>query len=321
MINRRNLLQAAGGLTAAACGLPAHANPGPVSLIVGFPPGGGPDTIARIVADHVRQQGTQILVDNKTGAGGRIAMEFVKRAAPDGKTLVWTPGSMLGIYPHVYNRLGYGRDDFTPIAKLAAYSLALVVPVESKHASLQDLLQWCARHPSQATCGLPGLGNDANIVAWKLGKSANLQFELVPYQGGPQLTQGLLSGTIAFAINVTSNFTELHRAGKVRMLAVSSAVRVPRVPDVPTFAELGLQGCLSEEWLGVLGPRGLAPGVVKSLAASFLAAGTDPAVQKLIRERDHIPQAEDTARFTRTIAESYAQRAEEIAQAGIPKMD
>ena len=322
MLNRRTFIAAGATAGATSFAGPLLAQSAQqINLILGFPAGGGPDTIARIVADHLRTQGQQVVIEQKTGAGGRIAMEFVKRAAPDGRTLVFTPGSMLSIYPHVYNKLTYSRDDFTPIAKVAAYPLALVVPAESPHKTLPEFLDWARKNPGKATCGLPGLGNDTNILSWKVGKHAGVSFENVPYQGGPQLTQGVLSNQVACAVNITSNFSELHRGGKIRILAVSSAKRSTRLPEVPTFVELGIKDAVSEESLGILGPKGMAPATVRSIAAMFLAAATDPAVQKLIQERDHIPQPENTEEFIRSMTLVYEQRGREVKAVGFQMLD
>ena len=257
-----------------------------------------------------------MLVDNKVGAGGRIVLDYVKRAAPDGRTLCMTPGAMLNIYPHVYSKLSYAKDDFTPIANVAAYTLALVVPIESGHKTLQDLLQWCRRNPQSATYATPGLGNDTNILGWQMAKIAGIQMQPVPYPGGPQLTTAVLGGQVTCAINITSNFSELHRAGKVRILALSSAQRSARLPDVPTFAELGMRECQAEEWIGVVGPRGVPSDQVKSLVAMILQAARDPAIQKTIVERDHIPVPEDTQQFARSLQETYERRGKQVAAAG-----
>lgn len=316
MLSRRGLLQGAAALATIPLGSRAFANAGPTTLVVGFPPGGGPDTIARVIADQVRTQGTSMLVDNKVGAGGRIALEHVKRAAPDGRTLCLTPGAMLNIYPHVYSKLSYSKDDFTPIANVAAYSLALVVPVESGHKTLQDLLEWCRKNPGGATYATPGLGNDTNILGWQMSKLAGIQMQPIPYQGGPQLTQAVLGRQVTCAINITSNFSELHRSGKVRILALSSSRRSARLPDVPTFGELGMSECQTEEWLGVVGPRGLSSDQVKSIATLILAAARDPAVQKTIVDRDHIPMPEDAQQFARSLEETYERRGKQVAAAG-----
>ncbi len=199
----------------------------PITLMVGFPPGGGPDLVARAVAEPARRDlGQAMVIENRTGAGGRIALDWLRNAQADGSNFALTPASMLTAYPHVYKRLPYSLAEFAPVCKLCIYHLSVVAPADAPYSTLQEFVAW-ARSTKEATFGVPGLGNATEFVGRLLAQAENLSLEPISYRGGPQLTQAVVAGEVSLAVNLSSNFIELVKAGRLKVLAVTSAVRSP----------------------------------------------------------------------------------------------
>lgn len=262
MINRRHLL-----LSGAACAAPLalHAQTTAARpliektarILVGFPPGGSADLIARALAMQMADYAPQVIVENKAGAGGRIALEALKAAAPDGSTLAVTPSSMLTIYPHVYKQLAYDvRTDFTPVAAMASFTFVLVVGpmVPASVKTLADFLAWCKAHPSQAAYASPGSGTTPHFAGVALSHASGVNLLHVPYKGGAPAMTDVMGGQIAANMAVISNVLPQLQSGKVRAIAVTSAQRTSALPEVPTLAESGFPDVVADEWFAVLLP-------------------------------------------------------------------
>jgi tripartite-type tricarboxylate transporter receptor subunit TctC len=276
MTNRRLFLQSAAALGATGLPLLAFAQGfESVKIINGFPAGGTADATARRIAE--RMGGTAfaknaVVVENKPGAGGRIACEVVKAAKPDGTTLLLTPYSMMSIYPHIYAKLSYDPfKDFVPVSIAAVMTHALsvgpMVPASVKTA--RDYLAWARANPDKASYGSPAAGSTPHFLGALLGLNNNVELKHVPYRGSAPAVADMIGGNLASCVTPTGDALANHRGGKIRILATSGAQRTPFTPDVPSFAEQGFADLTTEEWFGIYAPAGTPPAVVASANAAI----------------------------------------------------
>ena len=247
----------------------------PLKIVVGFPPGGSADTLARVLAQQLAGIAPTVIVDNKPGAGGRIALEAVKNSEADGATLVMTPASMVAVYPHIYRKLPYDPvTDFSPVGRVAAAPFILAVgpqvPVEVK--SLSDFIKWGKANPTLASYGSSGAGSIPHFTGVALGKAAGLDWAHVAYKGAAPAMNDLLGGQIAANVSVMSNALPHVQAGKLRALAVSSVQRNSALPSVPTFAEAGVKEAAAVEWFGLFAPARTPADVINRLSQALNAA-------------------------------------------------
>jgi tripartite-type tricarboxylate transporter receptor subunit TctC len=277
MTTRRHFLQSAAALTAAGT-LPLAASAQgfeAVKIINGFPAGGTADATARRIAE--RLGGTAYtknpaVVENKPGAGGRIACEVVKAARPDGTTLLLTPYSMMSIYPHIYAKLSYDPfKDFVPVSIAAVMTHALsvgpMVPASVK--TVRDYLAWAKANPDKASYGSPAAGSTPHFLGALLGLNNGVDLKHIPYRGSAPAVADMIGGSLASCSTPTGDALANHKAGKVRILATSGAQRTPFTPEVPTYAEQGFADLTTEEWFGVYAPAGTPASVVASANAAI----------------------------------------------------
>jgi tripartite-type tricarboxylate transporter receptor subunit TctC len=252
----------------------------PVKIIVGFPPGGAADSVARLLAIQLGNgQGAAyaptVIVDNKPGAGGRIGAQAVKAGDADGSQFLLTPASILTIYPHVYKKLGYDSlADFTPVSSVAsvtfAFSVSSAVPASVK--TVADYVVWAKANPKDANFGSPAAGATPHFVGVMFGRAAGLQLNHVPYKGGAPLVSDLMGGQVQAGVNVLPEVLQHHLAGKLRILAVSSAKRSQFLPNVPTFAESGFKDVTAAEAFSVFVPAKTPADVVAKLNTAIRTA-------------------------------------------------
>jgi tripartite-type tricarboxylate transporter receptor subunit TctC len=287
MLDRRRFL-ASSSATLASSTLPAWGQADSARIIVGFAPGGSSDAVARQLAIKLGREGTQYIVENRPGAGGRLAADMVKAATPDGRTMLVTPDPAMTLYPHVYKKLGYTPlSDFRPVSILTTVPIALSVGpiVPTSVRTLADFVQWCKANPDKASYGTAGAGSPLHFLGVMFAKANRLQYTHVPFKGGAPAAQDMMGGQIASSINVISEITPLLPTGKVRVLAVSGKARSRFLPDIPTFAEAGFDGAPFEAWFGLFVPAKTPDSVVKALNAAavqgFKSADARDALAKL----------------------------------------
>jgi tripartite-type tricarboxylate transporter receptor subunit TctC len=286
MTTRRHFVQSAasfGALSALPFAARAQAFEQP-RIINGFPAGGTADACSRRIAD--RLGGTAYarnpaVVENRVGAGGRIACDVVKAAAPDGSTLLLTPYSCMSIYPHIYSKLSYDPfKDFTPVSIAAVMTHALsvgpMVPASVK--TVKDYLAWAKANPDKASYGSPAAGSTPHFLGALLGLNNNVELKHVPYRGSLPAIGDMIGGTLASASTPTGDALTNYKAGKIRILATSGASRSPFVPDVPTYAEQGFPELTADEWFGIYAPARTPAGVIANANAAIQAALKDKAV-------------------------------------------
>jgi tripartite-type tricarboxylate transporter receptor subunit TctC len=262
MVSRRQLLEQSAAAFCAAAGIAPVARAAIIAkagrVIVGFPPGGAPDMVARLVADALKSSYAQtVIVENKPGAGGRIAAESVKSADADGSTMLVTPNPIITIYPHVYRKLAYDPlHDFVPVTSLCSYPLVLSagpgLPPSVK--SLADIVPWAKANPNSASFGTPAAGSTLHFIGLVLASAAGITLEHVPYRGPSDLVSDLVGGRIPLAVTPPAPVVPHIRAGRLRALAISSAARSSILPDVPTFKESGYPQLAVNDWIGLFVP-------------------------------------------------------------------
>jgi tripartite-type tricarboxylate transporter receptor subunit TctC len=277
---RRVLLGAAlaGWLPVRAAALPVEQP----RFLYGFPPGSGGDIAARRVAERIGGSAyarRAALVDNRAGAGGRIALESLKGAPADGSVLALTPLSTLAIYPHVYRKLGYDPvADFAPVglAALAHHGLAVGPLVPASVRDAKGFVAWARAHPAQANFGSPAAGSTPHFIGALLGLASGVALRHVPYRGSMPGIADLMGGQIAAMCTPAGDFIAPHRAGRLRLLATSGRQRLPFTPDVATFAEQGLPELTVEEWFGFCAPARTPAAVIAAAHAAIAAALAAP---------------------------------------------
>ncbi len=260
---------------------PLHAQDNPsLKIVVGFAPGGSADVMARLVADGMREDFGPITVDNKPGAGGRIALAYVKSAKPDGQTVIVLPSGPMVLFPHVYKKLEYDAvKDFTPISQLASFQFGVVSGPASNVKNVAEMIAKSRSQPDTTSYGTPGLGTLPHFMGVMMEQAAGITLNHVPFQGGAPANNALLGGHIGYKFDVVSETAELHRNKKVRIIAVTGNQRDPQVPEVPTLKESGIP-MEATAWFAMYAPANLKPEVQQRLEKSVMKAMRDPAMRE-----------------------------------------
>lgn len=241
-----------------------------VKIVHGFPAGSTTDTTARRVADRLGLEGfaRSVVVDNRTGAGGQLAVQALKGQAADGRTLLLTPMSMLGIYPHTYRKLPYDPvADLQPVSLAASFDFGLGVgpAVPASVRTLADYLQWVKADKARNAFGGPAAGAQPHFIGIMLGRAAGLEMNHVAYRGTGPALQDVLGGQIPAAIGPVGDVMRFAGQPGYRVLATTGANRSRFAPDVPTLAEAGFKDLVFDEWFGFFMPRGASPAVLQSI--------------------------------------------------------
>lgn len=280
----------------------------PVTLLVPFPPGGSSDWIARLLGNKLQDKlGGSFVVDNRGGAGGTIGTAMVKRAAPDGYTLLVTSLGPLVIGPHLLKNIGYDptRDlDYVSVAVQAPN--VLVVPAASPHRRLADVLAYERANPGKMSFASSGNGSSDHITAelfWQLTGTSGLH---IPYKGGGPVMTDLLGNQVdASFMNINTALPQI-KAGKLRALSITSAKRSPVLPEVPTMDELGIQGLQVYSWQAVAAPKGLPADIKAKLHGGIVAALNAPDVKPKLLEQGFEVVANTPEQFTAFQAAEFA---------------
>ncbi len=269
--------------TAFAADYPAR----PIRLVVPYAPGGGADSVARIVARKVSESiGQPIVIDNKGGAGSILGTEVVAKAEPDGYTLLLGQSGPISINPAVYKSLPYDPvKDFAPVAMTTAYPYILVVNADLPVKSLQELVALARSKPGTMNFGSTGVGAANHLVAELLNAKAGLKMTHVPYRGTALAVGDLLGGQLTMVFGDPISVLSQIKAGKLRALAVTSLERSAVAPDVPTVAESGYPGFEALAWHGILAPARTPPAIVQRLNEEIVKALADPATKKLLEDQ------------------------------------
>ncbi|MFM8757446.1 MAG: Bug family tripartite tricarboxylate transporter substrate binding protein [Limnohabitans sp.] len=283
MKNTSRRLLTLGLLASLAAPVMAQGKP-PLKILVGFPPGGSADVLARMVADALKDDFSSIVVDNKPGAAGRIALNLVKASKPDGQTVIVLPSGPMVLFPHVYKKLDYDAvKDFTPISQIARFQFGVVAGPSAGVQSLGEMIAKARANPGASSYGTPGLGSLPHFVGVLMEQSTGITLNHVPFQGGAPANTALLGGHIGYKFDVVSETAELHRTGKARIIAVTGSQRDPQVPEVPTLKESGVN-MEATAWFAMYGPAGLTGEALSRLENAMKRIVREPAMRdKLVK--------------------------------------
>ena len=262
----------------------AQAQTGTIKLLVGFPPGGGTDAIARTLAEKLQVQlGTTVIVENKAGAGGQIAAQALKAAAPDGTTFFLSHDHTISILPLVVKNPGFdSARDFVAVAGFATFVNALAVSGGTPAKTMGDYVAWVkTQGAGKGTIGVPAPASVPEFLVKIIGQKYALDMQAAPYRGSAPMMGDMLGNQISAGVASIPDFIENHKAGKVRIVAVLGGVRQASLPDVPTFAELGMAGFDDMPYYGIFAPAG----TPKATIDRFSEAVAKVIAQPDVRER------------------------------------
>lgn len=271
-MDRRNwlLIQARGALALALPGAAsrAAAQGETIRVVAGFAAGGSVDSLARMVAEHLQVAlGRTAIVENRTGAGGRIAIDYVRAAAADGNTLLLAPQGPMTLFPHVFRNLRYDpAKDFVPVSGVAAGDFAFTIGPAVPATDMNGFRKWVATAGDKATYGSPGAGTLPHFVGVSIARAIGVPMAHVPYRGSTLSMIDLAGGAVASAVSPVTEALELHKVGRVRIIATTGSVRTPFVEGVPTLKELGIDVEVPL-WFAVF-----APGATPAASAEKLRA-------------------------------------------------
>lgn len=286
--DRRRLLLGAAATLALPGLARAQADKPPIRVLIGFPPGGATDAIARTVIDRLPAElGQPVLVENKPGAGGRIAADSVLAAPADGLTYMVAPNAT-----PTFQMLVFGHQvkwnierDFAAVATLASYPLGMGVSLATGATNAREFIAWAKANPGKASFGTPGLGGQNHFLGIALAKAAGIELPVTPYKGSPPMVTDLLGGHVPAAISLMDGMMAHHKAGKVRVIGVFTKERSPLMPDIPTFVEQGINVTGGDGWTGLWAKGGTPPAELDRMTRAVQKILAMPDVQQTLSQR------------------------------------
>lgn len=278
----RRLLRGLAALPAAAAAPRLRAQGRSVRLLVGFPPGGGTDAIARVLADKLKDELTaSVVVDNRAGAGGQIAAQELKRSVPDGNTLFLSHDHTISILPLVLRNAGFEpARDFVPVAGFATFVNAFAVSGGTAARSFNDYVAWVKAQGGKSTVGIPAPASVPQFLVQVIGATWKLDLAAAPYRGSAPMMGDMIGNQIPAGVGSVPDFIENHKAGRLRVVAVLGGQRQSALPEVPTFSELGLRGFEDVPYYGLFAPAGTPRATVEATAAAVARVIALPEVRE-----------------------------------------
>jgi tripartite-type tricarboxylate transporter receptor subunit TctC len=291
----------------------------PIRIIVSGTPGGPPDLLARWLGDRLGPAlGGAIVVENRPGAGGNLAMQATARSAPDGHTLVVAGQGPFALNPHMYANPGYSPiGDFAPITQIERGALLLAVNPEVPVHSVADLIALANSKPGGLNWGSPGTGTPPHLAGELFSRSANLKVVHVPYAGPSAAMLDLIAGRLAFTFGAVNIQMPQVKAGKIRALAVTSAARLEALPEIPTVAESGLPGFEYIGWLGIAAPAGTPASIIERLQREIAAILLTDEARRYFASYGREPVASTPAAFAAFIRAEHAKWGQVIRDSNI----
>jgi tripartite-type tricarboxylate transporter receptor subunit TctC len=306
MLTRRSVLAASAFATIGAGPMRARAQTlkKTVHMIVGFPPGGATDIIARILADRLRgSYAPSVIVENKPGGAARVSVDYVKNAEPDGSEILFTPDFPITVYPHSFRTLSYDpMRDLVPVAPASRSTLTFVVgpAVPDQVTSLVAFVAWCKANADKANFATTAAGGTPHFVGVMLANEARVKLTPVHYRGGAPALQDLFGGHVPASVNPIGETMPYATAGKIRILAVASAERSKFLPNVPTMRESGYN-VVVESWLGAFAPAKTPPEAVRALNKAIGEAVRSPEMIDNLAKIGNEPRFQPPDEFAATV--------------------
>jgi tripartite-type tricarboxylate transporter receptor subunit TctC len=292
----------------------------PLTLVVPYPAGGVADQMARSLGHALSERlGQPVIVDNRPGANGNLGATWVARQQPaDGYTLLLGSVSNLAINPHLYTSMGYDPlKDLQPVTLTHTMPNVLVAGVQTPYKTVADLVAAAKAKPGTIAFGSAGNGNTMHLTGVQFQKYAGVHLLHVPYKGGPPALQDVMGGQIPLMFHNLPAVVGMHKAGKVRVLAVADTKRSPLLPDVPTFADIGLPGVVTNVWNGILVRQGTPAPVVARLNKEMVAILQSPAFRKPLEDQGYEVLSSTPQQFTDLLKNDTAAMAGLVKQAGL----
>ncbi|QOF81160.1 Bug family tripartite tricarboxylate transporter substrate binding protein [Variovorax sp. 38R] len=325
-MNRRDFLQTTAFASLAQAAGMAYAQGDwpqrPVKLIVPFTPGGGTDATSRLIAERLTSlERWTVVVDNKPGAAGNIGLDAVAKAAPDGYTIGMGQTSNLTINPWLYSKMPFeALKDFSPIAEVASQPVVLAVRADSPLRTLADFIKAAKAKPGEFSIAQAGNGTVGHLAGEMLARRAGIKVMQVPYKGAGPAMNDLISGQIALYFGSSVSVMSQLSNGRARALAVTSAKRLPALPNVPTVAEQGFAGFEATTWVGLVGPAGLPADVINRINAAVVKTVARKDVQDKLAQEGSVPASGTPQQFDAYIRAEHAKWGALIREADI-KLD
>jgi len=290
----------------AVAAAPARADDYPsrkITLVVPYPPGGGVDAMARVMAQKLSDAfHQQVIVENRGGAGGTVGTRFVARAEPDGYTLLLGHTGTISINPSLYPKLDIDpRRDFAPIGLVASMPVALLANPSFPAKTVAEVIAYAKKEPGKLNVGTSAMGTGGYMAAEAFKAEADVKVAIIPYKGTAPVMTDLIGGQMPVAFGVLPPALGNIKAGTLRAIAVSSKTRFSLLPDVPTFDESGMPGFEAVLHYGLLAPHGTPPAIVEKLSAEVRKAVADPDVQKRIHFEGGDPLTSTAAEYAADI--------------------
>jgi tripartite-type tricarboxylate transporter receptor subunit TctC len=277
----------------------------PVRFVVPYPPGGSTDIAARVLGEHLsRSLGQQIVVENKSGAGGVIGVESGAKSTPDGYTILIAP-DFVASAPHVFKMSVDPLRDLLPVVQLSLQPVVLAIHPSLGANSLAELIALAQARPGMSFA-TSGVGSQQQFAAEWFAKIAGIRLDHVPYRGGGQAINDLVAGHIKIGSLGSSPLIPHYQAGTLRLLAQSTEKRSPSLPDVPTYQEAGIKGLVLDQWLGVFVPAGTPPAVVARLNTEINRALSQQAIRDGFLQSAQEPIGGSSDAFARLVRDDFA---------------
>lgn len=285
---------------------------GPVKLIVGYPAGGSADVIARLVADRIKDELKQpVVVENKVGAGGRVAAETTKSLPADGTTLMIANIAVMTLAPLSFSSLNYDpAKDYAPVAHAANFQLGFATGpatgTGAPVASMSGYTAWAKANKDKAAFGSPAAGSLPHFFGVLIGEATGVEMLHVPFNGSAPMRTALLGGQLPTVVDTIPDLTELHKSGKIKVLGTSGSGRSAALPDVPTFTELGFPRIVGNGWFGFYVPAATPRPAIDRLNAAIVRALNAPEVKEKILALGFEPTGTTPEEFARIMAADTA---------------
>ena len=276
----------------------------PITMIMGFPAGSGVDVVGRTLQESMEKTlNTRIISEYRSGAGGNLASEAVAKARPDGYTILLGTAATHGVNAALYKNLPFDVEaDFTPIAPLVDVSNVLTVnPAVIDVKTVKEFIEKVKANPGKYNYASTGNGAGTHLAFAEFNAKAGLDMTHVPYKGGPEALQGVIKGDTCCIMNQVQTVIPHWKAGRLRLLGVTTKARVNAVAEIPTIAEAGLPGFESYTWFGLFGPKGLDPQITIAINAAVRKALETPAIRQRLAELGNTPRSETVEQFRATV--------------------